>query len=72
MNNKVRVLIVAPSLRITGFAMFGGVSIETRLAGESGRDARKRDRREARALRDGRLGALPAGDPDRGTPRDDD
>ncbi len=70
-----------PVLRITGFAMFGGVSIETRLPGESGRDARKRDRREARALRDGsagktlgdgRLGSLPAGDPDRGTPRDDD
>lgn len=61
-----------PVLRITGFAMFGGVSIETRLPGESRRDARKRDRREAKALRDGRLGSLPAGDRDRGKPRDDD
>lgn len=61
-----------PVLRITGFAMFGGVSIETRLPGESRRDARQRDKREAKALRDGRLGSLPAGDPDRGKPRDDD
>ena len=56
-----------PVLRITGFAMFGGVSIDTRLPGESSRDARKRSKREARALRDGgggdrRLGTLPAGD----------
>lgn len=57
-----------PVLRITGFAMFGGVSIETRLPGESRRDARKRDKREAKALRDRRLGALPAGKRD----RDDD
>lgn len=50
-----------PVLRITGFAMFGGVSIETRLPGESRRDARKRDRRERRALRDaGRAGLPPA------------
>jgi len=33
-------------LRVTGFAMMGGVSIETRLPGESERDARKRDKRE--------------------------
>jgi hypothetical protein len=63
-----------PVLRITGFAMFGGVSIETRLPGESRRDARTRDRREAKALRDAgtaqaklgdrRLGSLPSGKPD--------
>lgn len=55
-----------PVLRITGFAMFGGVQIETRLVGESRRDARKRSRREQKALREaGRLG-LPPGK------RDDD
>jgi hypothetical protein len=45
-------------LRITGIAVMGGVSIETRLPGESRRDARKRSRREARALR-GQQRALP-------------
>jgi hypothetical protein len=51
-----------PVLRITGFAMFGGVSIETRLPGESRRDARERSRREAKALRDAGRAGLPAGD----------
>jgi hypothetical protein len=51
-----------PVLRITGFAMFGGVSIETRLPGETARDARKRSRREARALRDAGRAGLPAPD----------
>lgn len=55
-----------PVLRITGFAMFGGVEIETRLPGESRRDARKRSKREARALRDGSRATLPPGE------RDDD
>jgi hypothetical protein len=41
----------APLLRVTGFAMMGGVSIETRLPGESERQARKRKRRERRELR---------------------
>ena len=58
-----------PVLRITGLAVFGGVSIETRLPGESQRDARKRNKREAKALREaGRAGlegrerrGLPAG-----------
>jgi hypothetical protein len=40
-----------PLLRITGFTMMGGVSIETRLPGESSRDARRRRKRERRALR---------------------
>jgi hypothetical protein len=35
-----------PVLRVTGFALMGGVSIETRLAGESERDARRRRKRE--------------------------
>ena len=35
-----------PILRVTGFAMMGGVAVETRLAGESERDARRRRKRE--------------------------
>ena len=40
-----------PLLRVTGFAMMGGVSIETRLPGESQRDAHRRRRRERKELR---------------------
>jgi hypothetical protein len=40
-----------PLLRVHGFAMMGGVSIETRLLGESQRDARRRRRRERKELR---------------------
>jgi hypothetical protein len=40
----------APRLVITGFAMFGGVSVEERLPGETGRQARKRRRHERRQL----------------------
>ena len=40
-----------PVLRITGFVFMGGVSIETRLPGESSRDARKREKRENKELR---------------------
>ncbi len=47
-------------LRVTGVAIMGGVEIETRLPGESKRDARKRSRREARALKGGGPAALPA------------
>lgn len=47
-------------LRITGLAMFGGVSIETRLPGESSRQAKKRARAERKALAGGRA-ALPPG-----------
>jgi hypothetical protein len=46
-----------PVLRVTGFAMMGGVSVETRLAGESERDARRRRRKEIKEqkrLGDGR------------------
>jgi len=37
-----------PILRVHGVAMMGGVSIETRLVGESRRDARRREKRERR------------------------
>jgi hypothetical protein len=40
----------APMLRVTGLALMGGVQIEMRLPGESPREARKRRRRERRAL----------------------
>jgi uncharacterized protein DUF1707 len=39
-----------PVLRIVGVALFGAVEIETRLVGESARDARRRRRRERKAL----------------------
>jgi hypothetical protein len=39
-----------PLLRITGFVLMGGVSIETRLPGETGREARKRIKKERKAL----------------------
>ena len=42
-------------LRVTGLAVMGGVSIETRLPGESRREARKRIKAERRVER-----ALPA------------
>ena len=48
-------------LRVTGFVVMGGVSIETRLPGETERDARKREKRERKALRDNRARALPPG-----------
>lgn len=48
-----------PVLRVVGAAVFGSVEIETRLVGESGRDARRRRRRERKALRDGRPLELP-------------
>jgi hypothetical protein len=41
----------APLVRISGIAMMGGVKIETRLPGETEREARKRRKRERRALR---------------------
>jgi hypothetical protein len=40
-------------LRITGFTLMGGVSIETRLPGESGRQARKRIKKERKQLASG-------------------
>jgi len=46
-------------LRITGIAIMGGVSIETRLPGESRRDAKKRTRLESKALKGEARAALP-------------
>jgi hypothetical protein len=46
-------------LRITGVAIMGGVSIETRMPGESRRDAKRRNRREAKALKGESRAALP-------------
>lgn len=40
-----------PVLRIRGRAIFGGVSVETRLPGESSMQAHRRRRKERRALR---------------------
>lgn len=41
----------APTIRITGLALMGGVDVVTRLVGESKRDARKRRRLEKRDAR---------------------
>jgi hypothetical protein len=47
-------------LRVTGSVLFGSLEVSTRLPGESGRDARRRERRERKQLRrEGR--ALPPG-----------
>jgi hypothetical protein len=40
-----------PVLRIRGFVMMGGVAVQTRLPGESERDARRRERKERKQLR---------------------
>jgi hypothetical protein len=42
-----------PVLRVTGLAIMGGVAIETRLLGESERDAHRRRKRERKALKRG-------------------
>ena len=39
-----------PVLRIVGTALFGSIEVQTRLPGETGRDARRRRRRERKAL----------------------
>lgn len=41
----------APAIRVTGFAMLGGVNVEVREPGESERDAKRRRRAERKALR---------------------
>lgn len=46
-------------LRVTGTAILGGVEIHTRLPGESARDAKRRRRRESKALKGRGPGALP-------------
>jgi hypothetical protein len=42
-----------PVLRISGLALMGGVEIESRLPGESGREARRREKEQRRALKSG-------------------
>ena len=49
----------APLLRIRGFSLMGGFEIETRLPGETKREARKRRKRETRDLRNGATTSLP-------------
>lgn len=49
-------------LRITGFAVMGGVSIETRMPGESRRAAKKRIKKERKELANREQRALPKGD----------
>ncbi len=44
----------SPVLRITGFALMGGVDISVRLPGETARDARRRLKDDRRRLRDSR------------------
>lgn len=46
-------------LRITGVAIMGGVSIETRMPGESRREAKRRTKRESKALKGEARAALP-------------
>lgn len=46
----------APLLRITGFALMGGVDLQVRLPGESARDANDRIREERRRRREERRG----------------
>ncbi len=41
----------APVVRVVGFAMFGGVEVEQRMAGESRRDAKRRRKRERREVK---------------------
>jgi hypothetical protein len=51
-----------PVLRVTGLVVMGGVEIETRLPGETKRDARRRAKRERKELENGqRQRQLPAG-----------
>jgi hypothetical protein len=51
----------APTLRITGVALMGGVEVTVRHVGESGRDARRRRRQERRELARGRRRDLRGG-----------
>jgi hypothetical protein len=50
-----------PVIRIVGKVWFGNLEITTRLPGESAWDARRRERRERKALRAGARKALPPG-----------
>lgn len=49
-----------PMLRITGAVRLGNLEISTRLPGETDRDARRREKRERKALRGGQKALPPA------------
>lgn len=49
-----------PLLRISGLAVMGGFDVRTRLPGESGLQAWKRERKERKALKDRNAGMLDA------------
>jgi hypothetical protein len=49
-----------PVLRITGVAAFGGVDVESRYPGESRREAKRRSKDAAKALRGDRPAELPS------------
>lgn len=50
-----------PLLRIVGSVRFGNLEITTRLAGETARDAYRREKRESKQLREAAKKALPPG-----------
>jgi len=50
-----------PMIRIVGSVAFGDLEIMTRLPGETERDARRREKRERKQLRDAETKALPPG-----------
>ncbi len=52
-RNPAEALASRTILRISGIAVMGGVSVSVRLPGETAREARKRRKRERKALRDG-------------------
>lgn len=55
-QDDVPAAIDAPVIRISGFAMMGGVNVEVREAGESERDAKRRRRALRKAQRRARRG----------------
>jgi hypothetical protein len=50
-----------PQIRVVGRVSFGNLEITTRLPGETARDARRREKRERKQLRDAETKALPPG-----------
>jgi hypothetical protein len=50
-----------PMIRIVGSVRFGNLEITTRLAGETARDAYRREKRERKALRKTETKELPPG-----------
>jgi hypothetical protein len=61
-----------PLLRISGLVIMGGVEVSTRLPGESAGQARRRARRERKALARGAAGELGSGDRRALPPKRDD